>query len=106
MAIIDAWIEPGTTVISDCWGAYRNLDKRNYTDRTVIHSKEFVNHENGAHTNTIERTGSGRKNSPVWKANKFKTKEDTENVFLFLESIQNTVLHQCVLNKTSLKWRP
>jgi transposase-like protein len=23
MAVIDAWIEPGTTVISDCWGAYR-----------------------------------------------------------------------------------
>jgi transposase-like protein len=25
MAVIDAWIEPGTTVISDCWGAYRNF---------------------------------------------------------------------------------
>jgi transposase-like protein len=26
MTVIDAWIEPGTTVISDCWGAYRDLD--------------------------------------------------------------------------------
>ena len=52
-------------------------------------------------------TECGRKKSPIWEANKFKTKEDTENVFfLFLESTQNGVLHQRVLNKTSLKWRP
>jgi len=52
-------------------------------------------------------TGCGRKNCPIWEANKFKTKEDTANVFfLFLESTQNAVLHQRVLNKTSLKWRP
>ena len=51
-------------------------------------------------------TGCGRKNAPIWEANKFKTKEDTANVFLFLESTQKAVLHQRVLNKTSLKWRP
>ena len=26
MAVINAWIEPGTAVISDCRGAYRDLD--------------------------------------------------------------------------------
>ena len=51
-------------------------------------------------------TGCGRKKSPIWEANKFKTKEDTANVFLFMGSTQNAVLHQRVLNKTSLKWRP
>jgi hypothetical protein len=51
-------------------------------------------------------TGCGGKKSPIWEANKLKTKEDTANVFLFLESTQNAVLHQRVLNKTSLKWRP
>ena len=51
-------------------------------------------------------TECGRKNSPIWEANKFKTKDDTANVFLFLESTQNAVLYQCVLNTTSLKWRP
>jgi len=50
--------------------------------------------------------GCGRKKSPIWEANKFKTKEDTSNVFLFLESTQNAILHQRVLNKTSLKWWP
>ena len=28
MTIINAWIEPGTTIISDCWSVYRNLDTR------------------------------------------------------------------------------
>ena len=50
--------------------------------------------------------GCGRKNSPIWEANKFKTKEDTANVFLFLERTQIAVLHQRVLNKLSLNWRP
>ena len=35
-----------------------------------------------------------------------KPKKIRQNVFLFLESTQNAVLHQRVLNKTSLKWRP
>jgi hypothetical protein len=49
MAVIDdAWIEPGTTVISECWGVYRDLDMRGYTHRTV--------NQNGAHTNTVEST--------------------------------------------------
>ena len=51
-------------------------------------------------------TECGRKESAIWEANKFKTKEDRANVFLFLENTQNAVLHQRVLNKTSLKWRP
>jgi transposase-like protein len=56
MNVIDAWIEPGTTVISDCWAAYRDLDAHGYTHHTVNHSIEFVNKETGAHTNTIEGT--------------------------------------------------
>jgi len=54
----------------------------------------------------MANTGCGRKNSPILEANKFKKKEDTANIFLFLESTENAVLYQCGLNKTSLKWRP
>ena len=35
-----------------------------------------------------------------------KRKKIRQIFFLFLESTQNAVLHQYVLNKTSLKWRP
>ena len=47
MTVIDAWIEPDTTIISDCWGAYRDLDAEDYTHPTVNHT---------IHANTIENT--------------------------------------------------
>jgi hypothetical protein len=56
MAVIRAWIEPGTTVISDCWGAYCGLGFQGYTHLTVNHSIEFLNPDTGAHTNTIDST--------------------------------------------------
>jgi transposase-like protein len=56
MAVIDAWIEPGTTVISDCWGAYRDLDAQGYTHYTLNHSIGIVHQRTGAHTNNIEST--------------------------------------------------
>jgi hypothetical protein len=56
MAIISDWIEPGTTVISDWWGGYRNLKSQGYTHQTVNHSIHFVHPKTGEHTNTIEST--------------------------------------------------
>jgi transposase-like protein len=55
-AVIDAWIEPGTAISSDCWGAYRDLDAQGYAHRTVNHSTGFSDQRSGAHTYTIERT--------------------------------------------------
>ncbi len=69
--------------------------------------RQYKAHTIYVHNYNISTTGCGRKKSPIWEANKFKTKEDTANVFLlFPGSTQNAVLHQRVLNKTSLKWRP
>ena len=56
VAIIREWIEPGMTVISDCWGAYHNLESEGYTHCTVNHSLWFVDPDTGTHTNTIEST--------------------------------------------------
>jgi transposase-like protein len=55
-AIIRDWIEPGTTVISDCWAGYRDLDSLGYTHRTVNQSLHFVHPDTGDHINTIQST--------------------------------------------------
>ena len=51
VAIIHDWVEPGTTVTSDSWAAYRNLESQGFTHRTVNHSIHFVHPDTGAHTN-------------------------------------------------------
>jgi transposase-like protein len=48
MNITSDWIQPCTTVISDGWAAYRDLDSHGYTHHTVNHSIQFFNPDNGA----------------------------------------------------------
>jgi len=56
VTIIRDWIKPGTTIISDQWAAYRNLDSHGYTHCTVNHSLQFVDPVTEDHTYTIEST--------------------------------------------------
>jgi hypothetical protein len=55
-SIIRAWIEPGTTLISVCWAAYRDIASHGYTHRTVNNSITFVNPDTGDHTNFAQPT--------------------------------------------------
>ena len=51
--IIQKYVKPGTTIYSDCWGAYCKLDQISFKHGTVNHSKEFKSVE-GVCTNGIE----------------------------------------------------
>jgi transposase-like protein len=59
--IIQKWILPETTIISDCWKAYGTLGNIGYEHLTVNHSITFKDPETGAHTNQIESTWNATK---------------------------------------------
>lgn len=67
LPIIRDHVLPGTTIMSDLWGAYRQIAKldKNYDHQTVNHSIEFVGRD-GQCTNRIES---------LWNKSKIRFKE-------------------------------
>ncbi|KAJ8927607.1 hypothetical protein NQ314_019915 [Rhamnusium bicolor] len=55
LEIIQKWILPGTTIMSDCWKSYDCLADEGFQHEAVNHSKNFVDPDTGAHTQNIER---------------------------------------------------
>ena len=55
-------VAPGTHIITDGWGAYRNLSNIGYLHSVIIHEENFVSPDNNSvHTQTIEATWSSLK---------------------------------------------
>ena len=56
LPIIQAHVQPGTVIHSDCWASYRRVSSLTNvaSHSTVNHSIEFVNPVTGAHTQHIE----------------------------------------------------
>jgi len=63
LPIIPAHILPGTRVISDMWKAYDCLKDEGYSHLTVNHSLNFVDPDTGGHTQRIENTWWGDRQS-------------------------------------------
>ncbi|GBL63928.1 hypothetical protein AVEN_221020-1 [Araneus ventricosus] len=56
--ITKKYVEPGSTVLSDCWKYYNGLTAEGYVHYTVKHSQNFKDPVTGVHTNGIEGTWS------------------------------------------------
>jgi hypothetical protein len=54
MTVLRDWIEPGTTVITDCWLAYRDMGTPVYAHQTLNHIIGFIGVHTGAQRNTSQ----------------------------------------------------
>jgi transposase-like protein len=63
--IIEKYVKKGTTIYTDLWKGYNNLKNIGYKHKTVNHSKNFKDPITGVHTNTIEGTWNGLKQSII-----------------------------------------
>ena len=54
--IIEQYIKPGTTILSDEWATYHSIPNTSITHLTVNHSIQFVVPATDIHTQTIEST--------------------------------------------------
>ena len=61
--IISTFVEPGSTIYTDCWRGYSNdeLASLGFVHDTVNHTEHFVDPVTGVHTNTIEGSWNGMK---------------------------------------------
>ena len=63
---ITTHIQPGTVIFSDQFTLYIPLNQLEYIHVSVNHSKNFVDPDSGAHTNTIEGVGALVKKKLKW----------------------------------------
>lgn len=104
-------IAAGSTIHSDTWASYQQIEQipnQNYVHYWVNHSQNFVNPENGSHTQTVERMwrdlkfkkttscgirsheSSGYVFEYIWRRNNIKSLSRSQKLIKFLKTIGNT----------------
>ena len=67
LPIVQQFILPGTTIVSDCWRAYNALPTLGYQHLKVNHTYHFVDPVTYAHTNNVENS---------WMRSKMRSKQE------------------------------
>lgn len=63
--IIKKYVKKGTTIYTDSWKGYNNLKNIGYKHKTVNHKENFKDPITNVHTNNIEGTWNGLKQSII-----------------------------------------
>lgn len=105
---IKASIKPGTTIITDCWRSYCNIEKipdMNYKHMTVNHSKNFVDPISGACTNLVEGMWNicKMKNKKMWGLHRSMV-DSYMCEFMFRRRNQNSSIFDCIMKEISLQF--
>lgn len=53
---IKLWVDPLSTIATDCWKGYNRIENHGYFHQKVNHKRYFVHPGTGVHTNNIEAT--------------------------------------------------
>ena len=77
LPIVEQFILPGSTIVSDCWRAYNALPTLGYNHLTVNHTYHFVDPDTYAHTNNVEN---------MWMRAKMRSKREMGTKPELLES--------------------
>ena len=75
--IVQQFIRPGTTVVSDLWAPYNTFGNIGYQHLTVNHQIKLVNPVTGAHTNTVENMWMRAKRRNKWECGTARGMIDT-----------------------------
>ena len=86
LPIIQQYVLPGTTIVSDLWRAYNTLGSLGYIHLTVNHSIQFVNPENHMTTNHIES---------LWQKAKMRNKRHYGTATTMMDSYLLEFMWRC-----------
>ena len=75
--LVQQFLEPGTTIISNKFSPYFNLNSLGYVHTVVNHSEKFVDPFTGAHSNAIKGVESNQEKA---EGNEWYTEKQTSKL--------------------------
>lgn len=109
LPVIRQSILPGTTIMSDEWRAYNQIQNAglNYVHLTVNHTYNFVNPVNAAHTQTIESTWNAAKarNRRHWGTSRHML-DSYMCEFMWRKRLNGRNNFEVVLQDIAVNWPP
>lgn len=107
LPLIRKYIKPGTTIISDEWKAYSQLQQHGYQHNTVCHKVNFVNPQNKeVHTQNIENSWRYAKNTYPERYTSEQLRDSYLQEFLYRRKHKDNLIPQFFKDITKIYKHP